>query len=129
MNEPEHVVEVPLRWRDIDLLGHVYNGRYHEWLEEARAEVFAEIAGPMGYPFVIASVTVNFRHEVTRPDGPIRIVTQVASVGEKSAVLDHEMFRSDGKLVADAKSVMVACDRDAHVSRKVSDAERRMLGV
>jgi acyl-CoA thioester hydrolase len=52
-----------LRWRDMDTLGHLNQSVYHEFLEEGRAA----ITGPLGFPFVLAHVELDYRAEV-RPD-------------------------------------------------------------
>ena len=44
MPEPrEGRVRVPIRWRDLDLLGHVNQSVYHELLEEGRGALFARL--------------------------------------------------------------------------------------
>lgn len=125
----EFVTDVHVRWRDLDVLGHVYQGRYQEWLDEARADVFAEVAGPLGYPFVLANITLNFRHEVVKADGAVRIRTQVRAVGSKSVTLAHSFDTLAGTHIADGQSTLVAWDREARCSRSISDQERRILGT
>lgn len=123
----EFVTDVHVRWRDLDVLGHVYQGRYQEWLDEARADVFAEVAGPLGYPFVLANITLNFRHEVVKADGAVRIRTRVRSVGSKSVTLAHSFDTVGGAHIADGESTLVAWDREARCSRPISEQERRIL--
>jgi acyl-CoA thioester hydrolase len=125
----EFVTDVHVRWRDLDVLGHVYQGRYQEWLEEARGDVFAEVAGPLGYPFVIANINLNFRHEVVKADGTVRIRSRVRAVGSKSVTLAHFFETAAGTHVADGESTLVAWDRDARCSRLISDQERGILGA
>jgi acyl-CoA thioester hydrolase len=44
MPEPREVrVRIPIRWRDLDLLGHVNQSVYHELLEEGRGTLFARL--------------------------------------------------------------------------------------
>ncbi|HEV7195199.1 MAG TPA: acyl-CoA thioesterase, partial [Pedococcus sp.] len=39
---------VPLRWRDMDMLGHLNQSVYHELLEEGRAGLISELIGRLG---------------------------------------------------------------------------------
>ena len=125
----QYVTTIPLRWRDLDVLGHVYQGRYQEWLDEARADVFAGVTGRNGYPFVLVNINVNFRHEVVRADGSIEIRTTVTDIGRSSVVLHHDFRRPDGLAVADGRSTLVAWDRNARASRSLTEQERAILGA
>ena len=63
-------IRMPIRWRDIDALGHVNQSVYHEFLEEGRGALFEpliEAAG--GFEFVLARIELDYRREV-RPRGP-----------------------------------------------------------
>lgn len=120
-------LDLPLRWRDVDVMGHMYHGRYHELLDEARAAVFAEITGPRGFSFVLRSVTLDHHHEVLRADERLTLETVVATLGTSSVVMEHRFARLDGVVVASGRSTMVAFDREARTKRSISDAERAML--
>jgi len=120
-------ISIALRWRDLDVLGHVYQGRYHEFLDEARAAVFAAVTGPQGFPFVLANVTLDYRHEVLRTDEVLHITTAVAEIGRSRVVLEHRIAREDGTAVATGRSTLVAWDRDGRQARPLSDQERAAL--
>jgi acyl-CoA thioester hydrolase len=120
-------VHVPLRWRDVDVLGHMYHGRYHELLDEARAAVFTAMTGPLGFPFVLARVELDHRREVRRADGALDVHSLVRSIGTSSVHIDHEFVLPGGEVAARGLSVMVAWDRERRTKRRVTPDERRLL--
>jgi acyl-CoA thioesterase FadM len=78
---------------------------------------------------VLANINLNFRHEVVKADGAVRIRTQVRSIGRKSVTLAHSFDTLAGTHIADGESTLVAWDREARCSRPISDQERRILGA
>ena len=58
-------VRVPIRWRDLDLLGHVNQSVYHELLEEGRGALFARLE-ENSFPFVLVHIELDYRTEVRR---------------------------------------------------------------
>jgi acyl-CoA thioester hydrolase len=122
----EASITIGLRWRDMDMLGHLNQAVYHELLEEGRGALFTSLGG-MSFPFVLVRVELDYRHEVRKDHGTVEIVTRVERVGSKSITITHEMFRADGVLAAEGRSVLVAWDPHARGSRELTDDERRLL--
>ncbi len=120
-------ISAAIRWRDLDLLGHLNQSVYHELLEEARGELYERLSdGPMT-AFVLARIELDYHREVRREDGPVEVVARVAAVGRSSVTLEHELRRGDGELAATGKAVLVAFDSEARRSRELTDGERRWL--
>ena len=118
---------VEVRWRDLDLLGHLNQSVYHELLEEGRAALFERLDALQA--FVLARVELDYRNEVRRDHGPVEVVVRVASVGRSSVTVDHEVLRADGAVAASGSSVLVAWDPDERRSRPLDDAERERLNA
>jgi acyl-CoA thioester hydrolase len=126
----EHTVRVQLRWRDMDMLGHLNQSVYHELLEEGRIALIADLMGRVDGErggFVIAHVDLDYHAEVRKDHGEVDIVVRVGSVGTSSIELDHEIRLLDGRLAASGKSILVAWDLVARTKRSLSDAERAAL--
>jgi acyl-CoA thioester hydrolase len=126
---PETRLTVPLRWRDMDMLGHLNQAVYHELLEEARGAMLAGLPGD-GEPhqtFVLARVELDYRHEVRRDHGSVEIVVRVGRVGAKSVTLEHDVLLPDGTLAATGVTVLVGWDARARGARELSAAEREAL--
>ena len=127
MPDFEARVTVTLRWRDVDMLGHLNQSVYHELLEEARAELFSKLAKVGHFPFVIARVELDYRKEVRRDHGHVEVVARPGAVGRSSLVVENDVLLPDGTVAAEGRSVLVAWDREARRSRPFSEEERALL--
>ena len=128
-SEPREVrVRLSIRWRDLDLLGHVNQSVYHELLEEGRGALFARLE-EHSFPFVLVHVEIDYRNEVRRDHGWIEVVSRVGRVGGKSVTIEERIERSDGVVATEGRSVLVAWDPAARASRELSAGERAALGV
>jgi acyl-CoA thioester hydrolase len=128
----EHTVRVQLRWRDMDMLGHLNQSVYHELLEEGRIALIADLMGRVGGEriqggYVLAHVDLDHHAEVRKDHEAVDIVVRVARVGTSSIELDHDVRLPDGRLAASGKSVLVAWDLAARTKRSLSEAERAAL--
>ncbi len=128
----EHTVRVQLRWRDIDLLGHLNQSVYHELLEEGRVGLIGELMRRSGNDhghggFVLAHVDLDHQAEVRKDHGEVDVVTRLAHVGTSSIQIDHQIVLLDGTVAASGKSVLVAWDPATRAKRPLSDAERAAL--
>ena len=129
MPSDEIRIEVELRWRDLDFLGHLNQAVYHELLEEGRGALFEQLGAlDGGFFFVLARVELDHRQEIRRDHGPVTVALRVDAVGRSSVSVAHEIIRADGAVAAEGRSVLVAWDRDARRSRPLTDAERSALG-
>ncbi len=116
---------IDVRWRDLDLLGHLNQSVYHELLEEGRAALFERLAAIDA--FVLARVELDYRAEVRRDHGPVEIVARIAAVGRSSVTVTHDVARSDGTVAATGTSVLVAWDAAERRSRPLGEEERARL--
>ncbi len=84
-----HTYECPLRWADMDLLGHVNNVTYVDYLTEAREAMFA------GHPAGRAPVSrlqVEFVAPLVFRRRPVLVDTWVTAVGEDRVELAQEVY-------------------------------------
>jgi acyl-CoA thioester hydrolase len=124
----EQRVSVQLRWRDMDMLGHLNQSVYHELLEEGRAAVIWELMHRAGSnnvhgSYVLAHVDLDYHAEVRKDHGAVEIVVRVAHVGTSSFRLHHEVRLPDGTVAASGETVMVAWDPRTRAKRPLSEAE------
>ena len=127
MPDFEARVTVTLRWRDVDMLGHLNQSVYHELLEEARAALFTKLERIGHFPFVIARVELDYRKEVRRDHGHVEVVARPGAVGRSSLVVENDVLLPDGTVAAEGRSVLVAWDREARRSRPFTEEERAVL--
>jgi acyl-CoA thioester hydrolase len=128
----EQRITVQLRWRDMDMLGHLNQSVYHELLEEGRAAVMSELmrrAGDSHSPgaYVLAHVDLDYRTEVRKDHGELEVLIRVGDVGTSSFRLHHELRLPDGTVAASGQTVMVAWDPATRGKRPLTAAERAAL--
>ncbi|WP_298332609.1 thioesterase family protein [Haloactinopolyspora sp.] len=132
---PRHVTHVPLRWADMDALGHVNNVVYLRYLQEARVDMLFVHAPLHGAEELIEGVVVA-RHEIGYRAplhfraGSVRVETWVSTIGTASFTLGYEVLDVDDDVrtvYAVASSVLVPYDLEDARPRRVSDRERRVL--
>jgi acyl-CoA thioester hydrolase len=116
----------------MDMLGHLNQSVYHELLEEGRAALMTEIAHRVGGDrapggFVLAHVDLDYHAEVRKDHGEVEVIVRVASLGNSSIRLDHEIRLPDGTVAASGRTVLVAWDPRTRGKRTLSDAERAAL--
>src|SRR4051794_24102376 len=121
-------VTLAIRWRDLDMLGHLNQAVYHEFLEEGRSALFDRVAFGEGFTFVLARVELDYRSEVRRDHGSVDVVARVARIGTSSITVENDVVLPDGTIAATGISVLVAWDARARTSRKLTDGEREALG-
>ena len=120
------------RFSDLDPMGHVNNAVYLTWIENARIE-FLRRVGAFDQPdtsemtMILARAEVDFRAPLGFGDR-IEIGVRTARLGTKSFDLEYEL-RCGDRVVAQAKTVLVAYDYEAKASRELPDEWRRQLAA
>ncbi|MCF6376957.1 acyl-CoA thioesterase [Nocardioides KLBMP 9356] len=95
-----HLYRCPLRWADLDLLGHVNNVTYVDYLQEARVDMFRTHA-PDSRSDDLAEGVVVVRHEVTYVASltfgfePVSIECWVTEIRGASFTMAYEVFAED----------------------------------
>jgi acyl-CoA thioester hydrolase len=97
---PRHVYECPLRWADMDSLGHVNNVIYVDYLQEARIDMLSihpsdSGARDLAEGVVVVRHEVEFLHPLVFRPHPVRVETWVAKVGAASFTLRYEIVDRD----------------------------------
>ena len=113
----------------MDALGHLNQAVYHELLEEARTVLLSRLPTHTKQSFVMARVELDFRREVPLNNRYVEIALHVESVGRSSITLAHQIFRPDGELAADGRSVLVAWDMERRRSRPLTEPELATLAT
>jgi acyl-CoA thioester hydrolase len=113
-----------VRFRDLDTLGHVNNAVYLTYLEQARV-AFLSPHDADYTQMILARCEIDFRAQVSMGE-VVEISVWPTRVGNKSFELAYEMRVGD-RLVAEAKTVLVAFDYERGESQPVPDAWRKLL--
>jgi acyl-CoA thioester hydrolase len=131
MDGYRHVRPREVEFRDVDVADHVNNAVYLTYLETARIAYLREVLGD-GFLYqlqlILANITVDFRAPAHFPE-TLEIGARVSRVGTRSFTMEHEIRGGDGRLVAEASSVLVAYDYEADASMPVPEEWRRRLNA
>jgi acyl-CoA thioester hydrolase len=120
------------RFGDLDPMGHVNNAVFLTWIETARIE-FMRTVGTFDQPdvtqmtMILARVEVDFRSAVEFGE-EVEVGVRVGRLGTKSFDLEHEL-RCGDRVVAEARTVLVAYDYASSSSREIPDEWRRRLAA
>jgi acyl-CoA thioester hydrolase len=122
------VHEETVRFSDLDGMGHVNNAVFLTYLEQARLAWFGRYADDESMPLrdvILARTEIDFRSPVVFGE-TVSIGVRPARLGTKSFEFEYEL-RAGGRLVAEAKSVIVGYDYEAGRSTEVPERWRRRL--
>jgi acyl-CoA thioester hydrolase len=106
-----YTVDIDVRFRDIDALGHVNNAVYATYVEQARTRYFRDVLDVdiSEASTVLASISIDFRRPVELSDGAVTVTVDVADLGRSSATMTHEV-RVGGAVAAEAEATLVSLD-------------------
>ena len=130
----QYQTQIPIRYRDMDTLGHVNNVVYLTYIEQARIEYFADLqlwdgdASELG--LILAKSTVSYRAPLTIHDKIVRIDTRISRLGNKSFDMEHQLTCiRDEKIItiAEAQIVMVVFDYIGNQTIAIPDAWRKRI--
>jgi acyl-CoA thioester hydrolase len=126
-----HRREVEIRWRDMDAFRHVNNAVYLTYLEAARDDFLLQLVGGDVddlEDFVVRRVEIDFVSQLTQDDGAVEVEVAFEGLGSSSLrTLERIHARSDGRLAAEARCVLVHLDASRQRSEPVSDALRAKI--
>jgi acyl-CoA thioester hydrolase len=126
-----HQMVIPLRWGDMDAMGHVNNTIYFRYLEIARLEWLYQVGGPpdpSGCGPVIVNAFCNFLRQLEFP-GEVLAKHYVANPGRSSFDTYITLERTDtpGIVYAEGGSKTVWTDFKAQKSVPLPDWMRRLV--
>jgi acyl-CoA thioester hydrolase len=121
-------VELALRQRDLDPLGHVNQAVYHELLEEVRAAFFRHTLPDLPFTgYVLVHVELDYRREVRIEHGHLIGECRVAELGRSRIELDNRLLLPDGDVAVEGRAVLVAWDEQTRKARELTEREREAL--
>jgi acyl-CoA thioester hydrolase len=124
-----HVERIPIRWGDMDAMGHVNNTVYFRYMEQARIGWFdallpaAEAWKETG--IVIASASCNFKRALNYP-GTVEVSVFTDPPGGSSVGTFYEMKVGE-VLYADGAAVVVFIDMQKQKPIRIPERIRSLL--
>jgi len=126
-----HEMFMPLRWGDMDAMGHINNTLYFRYMEVTRLDWIFKLGAmtdPSGEGPVIINAFCNFLRQLTFP-GDIRVTMFIANPGRSSFETYHTIERTDqpGVVYAEGGARTVWTDYAAKKSAPMPDWFRDRL--
>jgi len=130
----EVVLETVVRPTEIDVNGHVNNGKYVEYLEWGREEwydrsgfAYDRLKG-LGAITVVVNLNLNYRRPCHQGDR-LRIATWPGGCGRTSFSLAQRIDKTDGTVATDAVVTLVTIDPDTRRARPLPEEFARLFPV
>ncbi|MDN5894739.1 MAG: thioesterase family protein [Nocardioides sp.] len=135
-----HLYECPVRWVDLDLLGHVNNVTYVDYLQEARIDMLLthapdSRATDLAEGVVVVRSQVQYVSPLTFRTAPVKIESWVSEIRASTFTMAYEVFdqTDEGRVVyARATTVLTpyvfAQERPRRVNADEREALSRFLG-
>jgi acyl-CoA thioester hydrolase len=122
-------LQVPVRFRDVDAMGHAHHTLPLIYLEEARAAFWRELKGGAsvdGIDYVMAEITLRFHARILYPS-TVHVALAVSAVGTRSFTTRFELRSAEGTLLSSGSAVQVAYDYGAARAKPIEEANRAVL--
>jgi len=126
-----HIERIPIRWGDMDAMGHVNNTVYFRFMEQARISWFdrlvPEDAAWKSTGIVIANASCNYQRALTYP-GTVEVRLYVGEPGGASVPTFYELRLGDDPLpYAEGAAVVVFVDLASQKSKRIPEDIRSRL--
>ncbi|MEO6880026.1 MAG: thioesterase family protein [Mycobacteriaceae bacterium] len=127
------LVQVGIRWSDMDAYGHLNHARTVTILEEARVQWLFEPGSPtadMARGSVVADLHVHYRSQLTHADTPLSVLMWISRMRAADAVIAYELrpaARPESAPAVTASTQLVPFDLAAQRPRRFTDVERCAL--
>lgn len=114
-HEYRHLVSVPVRWGDVDMLGHVNNVQFLRYAEEARVTWIRRFAADpaqlfVGEGLILADIQCSFIRQLRWP-ATVEIGVRAEKLGRSSMTLLNPIFvAGEDSPVATARAIVVWFD-------------------
>jgi acyl-CoA thioester hydrolase len=123
-----HVERIPVRWGDMDAMGHVNNTVYFRYMEQARIGWFESLVPQADawkrVGIVIANASCNFRRAINYP-GTVEVKVFAGAPGGSSVPTFYEL-QVGAQVYADGAATVVFIGEDQKPLR-IPENIRRLL--
>jgi acyl-CoA thioester hydrolase len=124
-----YVEKIPVRWGDMDAMGHVNNTVYFRYMEQARIGWFESLL-PRGEAWraigiVIVNASCNFKKPINYP-GTVEVKVLAGEPGGSSIDTYYELLLAD-ELYADGAAKVVFVDGQKQKPLRIPDEIRKLL--
>jgi acyl-CoA thioester hydrolase len=122
-------IELPVQFRDIDVMGHVNNATYLQYMETARVELarrLGQVTSGFRASFIVASARCEFKKPI-RDERQITVSVWVSRIGDRSWDLDYSIRGPRGTECAIGRTTQVVYDYKTRSAFQISGRLKREL--
>ena len=123
----KHKTPIQLRFKDVDMMGHVNNANHFTYLELARVKYFNDVAGEevnwTKQGIILANAILDYKLPILFNDR-ISVYTKCSRIGNKSFDLEYFIVKEEGSkemIAAKASTVLVCYDYEKGQSIPMPD--------
>lgn len=125
------ILDLHVRFRDLDAMGHVNNAVFFTYFEEGRKAFFQKhfsTKDGLKFPFILAHAECDYQKPITLNDA-VRLVMQVGEIGNKRFDFLYRIVdqKDAGTAYASGNSVQVSFDYKEQRSTPIPEDVRRRL--
>lgn len=127
MDSFDYELELSVRYRDLDTMGHVNNAVYATYMEQARDGYIEAVTGDSLFESgaAIAMQKIEYHDTIDRV-GPVTVAVRATDVGTSSLLMEYEI-RADGDVAATGETLLVTVDPETGESRPMPDDWREAI--
>lgn len=126
-----HRTPIQLRFNDVDGYGHVNNSSYFSFYDLGKEDYLFRVLSPKFRSADVVPIIANINADFIEPifyGDKIEVETRVCKLGTKSFTLEQRAINTTtGRIVCQARTVMVCFSRSARVSAPIPDEVRRAI--
>src|SRR6266446_4102804 len=122
-------IELPVQFRDIDVMGHVNHAVYLQYMETARVELarsLGQVKRGFRSSFILASARCEFKKPITY-ERRITVTVWVSRIGDRSWDLDYSIRGPRRVEFAVGRTAQVAYDYKTRSAPKIFGKLKREL--
>src|SRR5437870_8416538 len=122
-------MELPVQFRDIDVMGHVNNATYFQYMETARVELarsLGQVRDGFRAGFIVASARCEYKKPI-RDERRITVSVWVSRIGDRSWDLDYSIRGPRKAEYAIGRTTQVAYDYKTRAAVQISGKLRGEL--
>jgi acyl-CoA thioester hydrolase len=124
-----HLERIPIRWGDMDAMGHVNNTVYFRFMEQARISWFDRLVPQaeawLSTGIVIANATCNFKRPLNYP-GTVEVKLYVGPPGGSSVATYYDLVLNN-EVYADGAALVVFIDMEKQKPVRIPENIRTLL--
>lgn len=121
-----HQKQFAIEWGDMDALGHVNNGRYFDYFQEARIEWLESLQLDMKQTVgpVVVHTACTFLKPLIYP-ASVTLISYLQQLGRTSMVVEHAIYQ-DEQLMTEGLSKIVWVDYQLNKSLPLPEVIRQL---